>query len=93
MPCWPGGSPVPSELRLVTVVAGNPAVSGRPPFLTSSDRNGAAAGCWRSSSQPRPSTTSRQTRSAGARLSGLASPGTPSEASTEVARSARLHSP
>ena len=43
MPCWPGGSPVPIEPRLVTVVAGNPAVIGLE-LRASSDRKGAAAG-------------------------------------------------
>ncbi len=92
MPWVPGGRPVPSELRLVTVVAGNPAESACPD-RASSARNGAAAGLARSSSQPMPSMTTRQARSAAARRRGLASPSMPSEASTEVARSASVLSP
>ena len=92
IPCCPGGLPVPSDAMLVAVVAGNPAVSGRPD-IASSDRNGAAAGCSRSSSQPSPSTTSRQTRSAYGSRSGFGSPGTPSADSTDSPRSARLLSP
>src|SRR5215470_16526091 len=61
MPCAPGGRAVPSVPRLVTVVAGKPAVSGLE-LNASSARNGAAAWCARNSSQPSPSTMSRQAR-------------------------------
>jgi hypothetical protein len=64
MPCWPGGRPVHSDERLVTVVDGNPAVIGRE-LRASSDRNGAAAGWSRSCSQPRPSTRRMQARCVG----------------------------
>ena len=67
--------PVESELMLAAVVAGKPAVSGSP---ASEFRNGAASGFARSSSQPRPSTSSRQTRAAVSSPSGFPKPATPS---------------
>src|SRR5215472_15358865 len=77
---------------LVTVVAGNPAVIGLE-LRASSDRNGAAAGWSRSSSQPRPSTISRHARGVSGRPSGLLSPGTESDPSRDDARSGSVLSP
>src|SRR5690606_38571336 len=78
-------TPVPSEHRLVTVVAGNPAVSVRDES-TRLDRNGAASACAARSSAPRPSTRNRQVRSAGGMPSGLG-PSRPSDASSDRDRS------
>src|SRR4051812_17115150 len=48
-PCAPGVSAVPSEVRLVAVVEGTPAVAGRVPPIREL-RNGASSGWSRSSS-------------------------------------------
>ena len=58
-PCAPGGSPVPSEARLTTVLDGNPTVNG--PTSARPVRNGASAAWARSSSWPSPSTSSSAT--------------------------------
>src|ERR1700678_46599 len=92
MPWADGGRPVPSEPRLVTVVEGNPAVSGRE-LNASSARNGAAAWCARSSSRPSPSMISRQARPVSGRPSTFAEASPVSEARMEEERSARLDSP
>jgi hypothetical protein len=67
---------VASELRLAAVVAGNPVVTGSRAIEF---RKGAAAGFNRSSSQPSPSTSRRQTRPAGSIPSGFAKPAIPRE--------------
>ena len=89
-PCAPGGAPVPSEARLVTVVAGNPDVIGPPSIAF---RNGASSGWAFSCSQPRPSITRTQARGSGGRSRTLAASGTPSAASTEEGRSASAPAP
>jgi hypothetical protein len=78
------------EPRLVTVVDGNPAVMGRE-LRASSDRKGATAGWSRSSSQPRPSTMSRQARRASGRPRTFCPAGASgsSDASIDEDRSAR----
>ena len=67
--------------RLVTVVDGKPAASQHPVSISPA-RNGAAERCARSSSQPRPSTTSRHARLVCGSPRTLSSPGTPSPPGT-----------
>ncbi len=57
-PCVPGVSPVPSEVRLVAVVDGTPAVPGAE-SASSDDRYGAVPAYRSSSCEPRPSTRNR----------------------------------
>ena len=60
IPWCPGGVPVPSDVRLVAVLDGKPAVSG--PASGRLERNGASAAYRRSSRAPSPSTRSRPAR-------------------------------
>ena len=60
-PCAPGGRAVPSELRLVAVVDGTPAVPGS--WVASSEERYGAASAWRCSSRaPSPSTRNNDVR-------------------------------
>ncbi len=68
-PCVPGVNPVPSEVRLVAVVDGTPAVPGAE-SASSEERYGAVAAYRSSSREPSPST--RNSTYAGA--SGSTSP-------------------
>src|SRR5207302_5911953 len=75
------------DARLAAVVDGNTALIGFEPFSRLA-RNGAGSGWSRTSSHPRPSTTSTHARSAAGSSSVFSNPSSPSDPSTDGTTSA-----
>ena len=92
MPCSPGVLPVPMEAMLTAVVEGKPAVSEEP-LSSKPARKGAFSRFARTSSQPSPSTRSRQALATGSMPSAFGKPPTPSAASREGVRSLSAERP